>query len=33
MYSRAFKRFDDQRHYCYTLSIGASGLAYGLQVS
>lgn len=32
MYSRAFKRFDDQRHYYHTLGIGASGLAYGLQV-
>lgn len=32
LYSRAFKRFDDQRHYFRSLSIGASGLAYGLQV-
>ena len=32
MYSRAFKRFDDQRHYYHTLGIGASDLAFGLQV-
>ena len=33
MYSHAFRRFDDQFHYFYTLGVGASGLAYGLQVS
>ena len=32
MYSRAFMRRDDQRHYFHSLSVGASGLAYGLQV-